>query len=121
MRGEKIPALIMDNDRLQASARMNEFNSNNIRNYLYEIACGWYIIDGLMWHFGKSPNKNGSTLWTTKLKLARREWPIPGRAAVIKNMDIVSVDVTANNSSTADSTTGMTLNASMKKPSLDDL
>jgi hypothetical protein len=35
-----------------------------------------------MWRWAKNENLTGSTYWTTKLKLVRREWPIPGRMAI---------------------------------------
>ena len=35
-----------------------------------------------MWRWAKDYSLSGSTYWQTKLKLVRREWPIPGRMAV---------------------------------------
>ena len=35
-----------------------------------------------MWRWAKNENLTGSTYWSTKLKLVRREWPIPGRMAI---------------------------------------
>lgn len=95
MRGEKIPVLIMDNDRLQASARIGNANANSLQYFLYELACGWYIIDGIIWEWSKDDHSQGTTLWKTKMKLVRREWPIPGK--VYDGMDTVATEIVANN------------------------
>ncbi len=83
MRGEKIPVIIMDHDKMQSTARASDNTGSPAQRMLYESASGWYIIDGLMWKWTKKDeHNNGTTNWTTKLKLVRREWPIPGRMAV---------------------------------------
>ena len=82
MRGEKIPVIIMDNDKMQSTARVSDNTGSQVQRVLYESASGWYIIDGLMWRWTKNDNLSGSTYWSTKLKLVRREWPIPGRMAI---------------------------------------
>ena len=108
MRGEKIPVLILDHDKVQASARANNYASNILESTLYETASGWYIIDGLMYEW-KSDDNSGPSNWCTKLRLVRREWPIPGRVstATIDNKTVTfqtTVDVTENNAQLASST-----------------
>jgi predicted phosphohydrolase len=66
----------------QSEKKLKElFSSEGIENVslLHNNA---YIIDGLMWRWVKNENLSGSTYWSTKLKLVRREWPIPGRMAI---------------------------------------
>lgn len=104
MRGEKLPVIIMDHDKVQAAARSGNFTGSMVQNLLYEMACGWYVIDGIMWKWATNPNSNGTTLWTTKLKLVRREWPIPGKVGILGTTegDIikqVTVDTSKNNTS----------------------
>ena len=108
MRGEKIPVLILDHDKVQSSARANNYASNILESTLYETASGWYIIDGLMYEW-KSNNNEGPSNWCTKLKLVRREWPIPGRVstATVDNKTVTfqtTVDATENNAQLASST-----------------
>lgn len=86
MRGEKIPMLIIDNDKL--FAMKNQLTTDTSRdtfslaNVIYEMASGWYVIDGIMWKWERNDTLQGSTYWKTMLKLVRREWPIVGRSAV---------------------------------------
>ena len=86
MRGEKIPMLIIDNDKLFALKNTMAQEANNdtfsLTNVIYEMASGWYVIDGLMWKWERDETLKGSTYWKTLLKLVRREWPIAGRSAV---------------------------------------
>lgn len=83
MRGEKIPALIMDNDKMQSTTLANNYTGSEAENALYESASGWYIIDGIMWHWTSIDNERAVSPWDTKVKLVRREWPIPGRKAML--------------------------------------
>ena len=108
MRGEKIPVIILDHDKVQSSARANNYASNILESTLYETASGWYIIDGLMYEW-RCDNNDGTSNWCTKLKLVRREWPIPGRVstATIDNKTVnfqTTVDATENNAQLASST-----------------
>jgi hypothetical protein len=86
MRGEKIPMMIIDNDKLFAMKNVMTDDKNdgtfNIANVIYEMASGWYIIDGIMWKWERNDALQGSTYWKTMLHLVRREWPIAGRSAV---------------------------------------
>ena len=86
MRGEKIPMLILDNDKLFALKNTLTTDTSrdafSLANVIYEMASGWYVIDGLMWKWERDDTLHGSTYWKTQMKLVRREWPIAGRAAV---------------------------------------
>ena len=79
MRGEKIPMILIDHDTFQKSLQANAYTGSILQNSIYELGSGWYIIDGLMWKWSQDDTLHGSTYWTTKLRLVRREWPIPGR------------------------------------------
>lgn len=118
MRGEKIPAMILDNDKLNSSIRYGESPSTAISQMLYEEASGWFIIDALMWKWERDDEKQGSTYWTTKLKLTRREWPIPGRQAVnvTGTDDIVNQATVNTTSSVADNTPASQNTEEQKKP-----
>lgn len=109
MRGEKIPAIIVDNDKMQSTALTANFTGSAAQNALYEMASGWYIIDGIMWHWTSMENELAVSPWDTKLKLVRREWPIPGRAAVIgtDNNDTV-IETTVDASETQNNGTSGT-------------
>lgn len=82
MRGEKIPVIIMDHDKMFSAAHPGENTGSPLQRLIYESASGWYIIDGIMWRWCRDDSLRGSTYWTTKMHLVRREWPIPGRMAV---------------------------------------
>lgn len=97
MRGEKIPMMIVDYDRMQSSIRSGNFNANDVEYALYEMVSGWYIIDGIKWRWYPDPNTNGTTFWTTEVRLTRREWPIPGRSTCVQSNDSISVVNTAEN------------------------
>ena len=88
MRGEKIPMIIIDNDKVQSTARVNNYTSSTLQNALYEMVCGWYIIDGIMWKWSRQNQESSpTTLWSTHLKLVRREWPVPGKVSVLTKTD----------------------------------
>ena len=87
MRGEKIPMMILDYDKVMGAARINNFTGAAVQSMLYEIACGWYIIDGLMWEWSPDNSETGQTLWRTKLKLTRREWPVSGNPPLFGTTD----------------------------------
>lgn len=99
LRGEKIPVMIMDNDKVQAYMRAGgNKTSGELEALIYESASGWYIIDALMWEWQKNTTTNaGTPLWRTKLKLTRREWPIPGYCgSLTKTNDTIVYKFTAN-------------------------
>lgn len=78
-RGEKIPVVIFDNDRVSAAMRQGTLSGKGLQALMYENASGWYIIDGIEWEWTRHGGPiNAMTNWKTKLKLVRREWPIPG-------------------------------------------
>ena len=79
MRGEKIPVMLVDNNRVDAALRQGTLSGKGLQSLLYENLSGWYIIDGIMWEWShdNTPSHN-MTPWKTKIKLTRREWPIPG-------------------------------------------
>lgn len=101
MRGEKLPCLIMDYDRVDAIARAGQFTGSIAQNVLYEPACGWYIIDGIKWEWSKNNNLDGSTYWRTYVKLVRREWPIPGFNATVLGENEMAQNLTADASKTS--------------------
>lgn len=94
VRGEKIPVLLADIDKMTSYVYGNNYSSYNqigdasagnlmdretLSNILYEAESGWYIIDGIEWVYDPlSPNTMG-TFWHTNVKLTRREWPIPNK------------------------------------------
>lgn len=94
VRGEKIPVMLVDLDK--ATALMNAGENINPSDVLYETESGWFIIDAIEWIFDPEGGSRG-TAWSTKLKLTKREWPIPGRNDQtddqFRNSDIVVVDV----------------------------
>lgn len=94
VRGEKIPVMMVDHDK--ATAIMRSGGEINPSDILYETESGWYIIDAIEWVFDPAVNKNG-TAWSTRIKITKREWPIPGRNDktddYFRNNDIVVVDV----------------------------
>lgn len=84
MRGEKVPVILLDNNRAQSALKQGTLSGKGLQALMYENASGWYIIDGIMWEWNPdeiSPSNNMSA-WKTHLKLVRREWPIPGETYV---------------------------------------
>lgn len=121
MRGEKLPVLIMDYDRVSAIARAGNFPVSIAENVLYETACGWYIIDGIKWEWAKNNSLEGSTYWRTKLKLVRREWPIPGRnAAVLESSEPAQQTIFDINKSNSGNSTPNTVNKNTNTVSYSD-
>lgn len=77
MRGEKVPCFLIDHAALEnATAGLNP--TTQIYSHIEVAASGWFIIDGIKWHYKKNlePEVN-TTNWETIVKLTRREWPIP--------------------------------------------
>ena len=108
MRGEKIPVMILDNDKVQAAARSGNITGSMLNSMLYEMASGWYVIDGVMWCYGMNDSEGRVSKWSTKLKLVRREWPIPGRMAlqtVTDNDQVNNVELNAGNTSNSGTST----------------
>lgn len=79
MRGEKIPALIVDHDKLNQAMRVHI--EHLIQRGLSEEFSGWFIVDGIKYIWKNSYGTGMGTPWRTELKLVRREWPIPGESA----------------------------------------
>lgn len=83
MRGEKIPAIIIDNNQITNSISIQEGDNNVLMKMMYEEASGWFIIDSIEWVYdpgqGRPEAKTGSP-WRTIVKCIRREWPISGNA-----------------------------------------
>lgn len=79
MRGEKVPAFLIDHSIMEeATAGSSKNTGAQVYSHVEVIASGWFIIDGIKWHYKKNldPTTN-ETDWETIVKLARREWPIP--------------------------------------------
>lgn len=87
MRGEKIPMMIMDHDKLNSIAPTQSFPGTRAQRMLYESGSGWFVIDSIMWKWDRNEAEHGNTRWTTCCKLVRREWPIPGRNGVVLKED----------------------------------
>lgn len=97
VRGEKIPVLLADIDKMTSllygnnfskydsigeDDRANVINKETLSNIIFEAESGWYIIDGIEWVYDpRSPNTMG-TFWRTNVKLTRREWPIPNKTLI---------------------------------------
>lgn len=97
VRGEKIPVLLADIDKMTSLLYGNNFskydsigeddkanviNKETLSNIIFEAESGWYIIDGIEWVYDpRSPNTIG-TFWRTNVKLTRREWPIPNKTLI---------------------------------------
>lgn len=77
MRGEKVPCFLIDYSILE-NATSGKNPSTQIYSHIEALASGWFIIDGIKWHYKKNldPETN-ETNWETLVKLCRREWPIP--------------------------------------------
>lgn len=116
MRGEKIPMMIVDYDRMQSSIRSGNFNATDVEYALYEMVSGWYIIDGIKWRWYPDPESNGTTFWRTEVRLTRREWPIPGRSLCVQNTDDVSIVNTAENMQEASSMSAIRNNNEQNGP-----
>ena len=78
MRGEKIPALIIDTDR--AGQILDLSKENIVKNLIYENMSGWFIIDSIRWVFSADQPAKYGTNWRTWVRLIRREWPISGKS-----------------------------------------
>lgn len=96
LRGEKIPVLLVDNEILLQHAthhaKEEETTVHLVEKAIYQTASGWYVIGGIMWEWKRSrpdDGTKGSTLWRTRCKLKRREWPIPGYGNAEATNDIV--------------------------------
>lgn len=81
MRGEKIPAMIIDHNQMNQLISMRDEDA--LSRSIFEELSGWFIIDGIRWIF--DPHKNDSEAftgspWKTIVKCIRREWPISGNA-----------------------------------------
>lgn len=97
VRGEKIPVLLADIDKMTSllygnnfsqynsvgeDDRSNVLNKETLSTIIFEAESGWYIIDGIEWVYDpRSPNTIG-TFWRTNVKLTRREWPIPNKTLI---------------------------------------
>lgn len=77
MRGEKVPCFLIDYSIME-NATSGKNPSTQIYSHIEALASGWFIIDGIKWHYKKNldPETN-ETNWETIVKLCRREWPIP--------------------------------------------
>ena len=105
MRGEKIPAMIINTTQLNKA-----FNSSKkpdevlISNYVEEDLSGWFIIDGLRYIYDPTEAKHGS-VWKTEIKCIRREWPISGKSVYKEPKDketevVATIDPSTNNAVT---------------------
>ena len=77
VRGEKMPVVLVDHDKTNSYMRSGK--AINISDVLYETESGWYIIDGIEWVFDPGNSTTIGTGWSTKVRLTKREWPIPGK------------------------------------------
>lgn len=94
VRGEKIPVMLMDNDKV--SAYIHSGKQVNVSDVLYEHVSGWYIIDGIEWVYDQNQVSTLGTAWSTKVKLTRREWPVPGyndQTNTYDDYDLVVVNI----------------------------
>lgn len=118
MRGEKIPALMVDTDKAGQMLNLNQ--ESIVKNLIYENASGWFIIDSIRWVFSPEQPAKYGTNWRTYVRLIRREWPISGRSICpnasedksstgveIKN-DIASGNTIESTTSNIDSTSDIT-------------
>ena len=109
MRGEKIPTLFIDNNKLTTLMGTEKIDpqtnkpaeSPKLRQARLLNACvftnlsGWFIISGITWRYNAQVT-NGMTAWTTELILTRREWPRPGYINVTTTeKDILDINVSA--------------------------
>lgn len=114
MRGEKIPVVIVDHDKLNSAVRAGNYTMSDVEYSMYEMASGWYIIDGIKWQWSPRGNSNGTTWWTTEVKLVRREWPIPGKSKSMTTGDTVNLMNTINPNSAENLQQASTLSAVQK-------
>ena len=94
MRGEKIPTLFLDNNKLtsllstnpvtfdpstgkEIRVDENTLHARFLNTCTYTTLSGWFIIKSIKWVFTSTP-KRAESAWSTELELTRREWPIPG-------------------------------------------
>ena len=109
MRGEKIPTLFLDNNKLTTLMGTEKIDpqtnkpaeSPKLRQARLLNACvftnlsGWFIISGITWRYNAQVT-NGMTAWSTELILTRREWPRPGYINVTATeKDILDINVSA--------------------------
>lgn len=107
MRGEKIPTLFLDNNKLTTLMGTEKIDpqtdkpaeSPKLRQSRLLNACvftnlsGWFIISGITWRYNAQVT-NGMTAWTTELILTRREWPRPGYINVTTSeKDILDINI----------------------------
>lgn len=107
MRGEKIPTLFLDNNKLTTLMGTEKIDpltdkpaeSPKLRQSRLLNACvftnlsGWFIISGITWRYNAQVT-NGMTAWTTELILTRREWPRPGYINVTTTeKDILDINI----------------------------
>lgn len=114
MRGEKIPVVIVDHDKLNSAVRAGNYTMSDVEYSMYEMASGWYIIDGIKWQWSPRGNSNGTTWWSTDVKLVRREWPIPGKSKSMTTGDTVNLMNTINPNSAENLQQASTLSAVQK-------
>lgn len=83
MRGEKIPAVIVDHNQLNQVMTTRDDAAEALMKSIYEEMSGWFIIDGIQWIYdpmSHTGNTNAASTWKTVVKCIRREWPISGNA-----------------------------------------
>ena len=78
VRGEKMPIVLLDLNRAEQALRTGQARTK-IEECMYEAESGWYIIDGIEWEFDPDNDQGQGTNWRTRVKLVRREWPIPSK------------------------------------------
>jgi hypothetical protein len=76
MRGEKIPCMIVDLDKINNLENLDD--SKLVTSLIYETYSGWFIIDSIRYVFDVNNSNEYGTQWRTYVKLIRREWPISG-------------------------------------------
>lgn len=74
MRGERIPVYIIFDGSYEEES-YNSFSDNDVRMDINRFYTGYYIVDAL--EITYNPLKEGTTHYTTKYILKRREWPTP--------------------------------------------
>lgn len=93
MRGEKIPALMIElNDYQQALNNPDDAENVKLEKFVNIDMSGWFIIDGIEWIFDPI-NTTGESNWTTHVKLIRREWPISADSLIPKESEASTTDV----------------------------
>lgn len=106
MRGEKLPAMIVDNDKANQADDLSE--ENIVKNLIYENLSGWFIIDSIRWVFSVDQPATYGTNWRTYVRLIRREWPISGQSicptASSEDQNAVTVVTDTSTGSSVEST-----------------